>query len=77
MFIEHNGEVTSGFLVVFFFVFDFLGDLPKGLWRLHFPGDFLAGKLAEIFAFCAVVVTIFCILSVYLFIITINLVDVN
>ena len=35
------------------------------------PGDFLDGKLGEIFVFCAVVVTIFCILSVYLFIIII------
>ena len=34
---------------------------------MHFSGDFLAGELVEIFVFCAVVVTIFCNLLVYLF----------
>ena len=44
---------------------------------VHFLGDFFAEKFSEIFVFCAVVVTIFCILSVYLFIIIIILVGVN
>ena len=36
---------------------------------VHFLGDLLAGKLGGNFVFCAVAVTIFRILSVYLFII--------
>ena len=33
---------------------------------VHFLEGFLGGKLGEIFVFCAVVVTVFCILTIYL-----------
>ena len=58
---------------------DFFRRFAQGLsGTVHFPGDFLAGELDKIFVFYAVVVTIFCILPVYLFtIIIIFLVGVN
>ena len=67
-------RLVSYFFFVFIFVYvyhlcSFFGRFAQGsVETAHFPGDFLAGKLGESFAFCAVVVTIVCILSVYLFI---------
>ena len=76
LFIAQNGEVSPGFPVLLFFCFvGFFCRLCRFFWRfsqgsaltMHFSGDFLAGELVEIFVFCAVVVTIFCNLLVYLF----------
>ena len=59
-------------VVVVFFVrrlCRFFGRFAQGSAEaVHFLGNFLAGELDEIFVFCAVVATIFCILLVYLFI---------
>ena len=78
LFIAQNGEVSPGIPVVFFgFVFvrclcRFFGRFAQGSAEtVNISGDFLAGELSEIFVFCSVAVTIFRILSVYLFIIII------
>ena len=76
LFIAQNGEVSPGIPVGFFgFVFvrclcRFFGRFAQGSAEtVNISGDFLAGELSEIFVFCSVTVTIFRILSVYLFII--------
>ena len=63
--------VSQCFVCLFLFLFlflcaisaDFFGRFAQGSTEtVHFPGDFVAGKLSEIFVifvFCAVVVTIF------------------
>ena len=78
--------VSQCFVCLFLFLFlflcaisaDFFGRFAQGSTEtVHFPGDFVAGKLSEIvviFVFCAVVVTIFCISSVYLFIVIVIIV---